>query len=43
MPTQRIVVLSYGQKIAEGTPREIASHPQVLQVYLGVDTHAHGH
>jgi len=40
---QRIVVLSYGQKIAEGTPREIASHPQVLQVYLGVDTHAHGH
>ncbi|HEY8417373.1 MAG TPA: ABC transporter ATP-binding protein [Limnochordales bacterium] len=38
---QRIVVLSYGQKIAEGTPREIASHPQVLQVYLGVEADAH--
>jgi len=39
---QRIVVLSYGQKIAEGTPQAIATDPQVLQVYLGVETGA-GH
>lgn len=32
---ERIVVLSYGKQIAEGEPRAIAAHPEVLQVYLG--------
>lgn len=32
---QRIVVLHYGVKIAEGLPREIAENPTVREVYLG--------
>ena len=30
-----VVVVSYGEKIAEGTPEEIARHQAVLDVYLG--------
>lgn len=33
--THRIVVLDFGVKIVEGTPREIQSHPQVIKAYLG--------
>ncbi len=32
----RIVVLDHGVKIAEGSPREVAEHPDVIRVYLGV-------
>ena len=34
----RIVVLDHGQKIAEGAPREIRQHPDVIRVYLGEAT-----
>ncbi|HHV79127.1 MAG TPA: ABC transporter ATP-binding protein [Firmicutes bacterium] len=33
----RLVVLNFGTKIAEGSPEEIQTNPQVLQAYLGED------
>ena len=30
-----VVVVSYGEKIAQGTPQEIARHQAVVDVYLG--------
>ncbi len=38
--SDRVLVLNYGELIAEGTPEQVRRDPEVLRAYLGSDAHA---
>ncbi|PJI86174.1 amino acid/amide ABC transporter ATP-binding protein 1 (HAAT family) [Yoonia maricola] len=37
---EKLIVINFGKKIAEGAPKTIMDSPHVKEIYLGVDPHA---
>jgi branched-chain amino acid transport system ATP-binding protein len=33
----RLVVLNFGRKVAEGVPKDVMQMPEVRQIYIGIE------